>query len=120
MKRSIAKQDSVAPVPSTRLQEVYDLSYGLESAGAVRAMVRTQIYLTVAEHEFLQSEARKTKGTMASVIRDLIDAKMSLPEDVWSSNPLLEETPEDPAWDGIEDASVHLDHYLYGTPKVIG
>jgi hypothetical protein len=80
-------------------------------------MVRTQIYLSVRQQEFLQREANREGETMAAVIRRFIDEKMTVPDDVWKNNPLLEPTPNDPANDLPEDASINLDHYAYGAPK---
>jgi hypothetical protein len=81
------------------------------------SMVRTQIYLTRAEHRFLQEEATRLGEPMAAVIRRFIDEKMSVPEDAWINNPMLEPTPEDPEFEGHEDASLNHDHYAYGAPK---
>lgn len=78
------------------------------------AMVRTQIYLTRPEHEFLQGESARKGKPMAAVIRELIDEKMALPEEVWTRNPLLEPTPYDPGFEGREDGSLNHDYYAYG------
>lgn len=114
-KKPLYNAEDISP---SVVQEVADLSFGIEGPAGGRAMVRTQIYLTVAEHEFIQTEAQRTNGTMASVIRGLIDEKMRIPESVWEQNSLLEETPRDEAWNGPSDLSRNLDHYLYGLPKV--
>lgn len=81
------------------------------------AMVRTQIYLTRAEHGFLQGESARTGKPMAAVIRELIDDKMMIPDEAWTNNPLLEPTVEDPDYQGHEDSSLNHDHYVYGGPK---
>lgn len=80
------------------------------------AMVRTQIYLSTAEHRFLQAEAARRGVPMAAVIRSFIDEKMSLPEEVWTQNPLLA-PPADASFEGPEDGVINHDHYIYGTPK---
>lgn len=98
---------------SARVQEAPSHSLEVREAG----MVRTQVYLTGSEHTFLQREAARTGGTMASLIRQYIDEKMALPEDAWANNSLLDPPAEDPQGDGAEDASINLDHYLYETPK---
>jgi|SRR5688500_16567855 len=90
------------------------------AAERAAAMLRTQIYLTRAEHEFLQSEAARRNEPMAAVIRRIIDEKMVLPDDVWTNNPLLEPTPDDPEFEGHEDSSLNHDHYAYGAPKKYG
>ena len=79
-------------------------------------MVRTQIYLSQAEHEFIQTEATRRNQPMAAVIRSFIDEKMTLPDDVWENNPLLA-PPADPDFKGPEDGAINHDHYLYGGPK---
>ena len=80
-------------------------------------MIRTQIYLNKAEHEFLQAEARRRDHPMAAVIRSFIDERMQIPEHAWTDNPLLRLPVEDPTWKGREDGAVNHDHYIYGTPK---
>jgi len=80
-------------------------------------MVRTQIYLSRREHEFVEQEAARQGQPMAAVIRSLIDDKMEVPNDVWTDNPLLRPPVEDPAWTGAEDGALNHDHYIYGTPK---
>jgi hypothetical protein len=80
-------------------------------------MVRTQIYLTRAEHLFLQAEAERRGEPMAAVIRGFIDEKMRLPDSVWSANPLLDATPEDSSWQGHADGSINHDHYVSGAAR---
>ncbi|MEQ2008481.1 MAG: hypothetical protein ABMA26_17005 [Limisphaerales bacterium] len=81
------------------------------------AMVRTQIYLSRVEYDFVQAQATQRNEPMAAVIRAFIDEKMQLPSDAWTSNPMLEPTPHDPALNLPEDAAINHDHYLYGTAK---
>jgi hypothetical protein len=81
------------------------------------AMIRTQIYLTRVEYEFLSSEASRRNEPMAAVIRELVDEKMRLPDDAWTSNPMLRETPNVEGWEGHEDGALNHDHYIYGGPK---
>lgn len=80
-------------------------------------MVRTQIYLTRSEHEFVTAEALRRGEPMAAVIRGYIDDKMQLPDAAWESNPMLDATPHDPDLALPEDAAINHDHYLYGSPK---
>ena len=77
-------------------------------------MVRTEVYLTRAEHAFLQSEAARRNEPMDAVIRGYIEERMRLPEDAWKNNPMLEPTPKDPDYAGREDGSVNHDFYVYG------
>jgi hypothetical protein len=98
-------RESAAPVPSR----------ALPSAG--EPMVRTQIYLSRSEHEFLQSEAARRNTAMAAVIREFIDEKMAVPEDIWAKNPLLNPPLDDPGFEGHEDGALNHDHYISGGPK---
>lgn len=79
-------------------------------------MVRTQIYLSKPEHEFIQHEAARQGQPMAAVIRAFIDEKMDVPESAWDNNPLLA-PPADPGFVGREDGAINHDHYIYGGPK---
>ena len=78
------------------------------------AMVRTQVYLTRREHEFLQSEADRRGEPMAAFLREIIDQRMSVPEGAWQSNPMLEPTPDVEGWTGDEDGALNHDYYAYG------
>jgi hypothetical protein len=79
-------------------------------------MVRTQVYLTRREHEFLTSEATRRGQPMAAVLRSFIDEKMEIPDEVWENNPLLD-PPADDDFIGPEDGAINHDHYIYGCPK---
>src|SRR5579871_4033124 len=76
---------------------------GVASGTGTGPMVRTQIYLSQAEHDFVQREAARREEPMAAVIRGFIDEKMELPADAWTNNPMLEPTVSDPDWKGHED-----------------
>ena len=86
-------------------------------APAPPAMVRTQIYLSRAEYDFLQTQSGQRGEPMAAVIRSFIDEKMQVPEDAWSNNPMLRPTPADPGFALPPDAAINHDHYLYGVSK---
>ncbi len=88
-----------------------------EEKAAGGAMVRTQVYLTRAEHSFLQQEAVRRGEPMSAYLRKIIDEKMAIPEQAWTSNPMLDPTPGTPDWDGPEDSSLNHDFYAYGAPK---
>lgn len=81
------------------------------------SMVRTQIYLTRAEHGFVTAEAARRGAPMAAIIRGHIDEKMRLPDAAWECNPMLEATPPDSGFALPEDAAINHDHHLYGTPN---
>jgi hypothetical protein len=80
-------------------------------------MIRTQIYLSRREHEFVSAEASRRNEPMAAVIRGFIDQNMELPDDVWTNNPMLKPIAHDPNFVGHEDGAINHDHYIYGTPK---
>ena len=99
-----------------RVQEIADI--GSAGSEPSQPMVRTQIYLSARQQEFLQRQAQREGETMAGMIRRFIDQKMEVPADAWSVNSLLDLPPEDPAAAHLpEDGSANLDHYVYGTPK---
>ena len=108
-KQSDAPRDSLTESPPSHATAVPEVS-----------MVRTQIYLTRAEHEFLQSEGARRNEPMSAVIRRIIDEKMVLPDEAWTRNSLLEPTPYDPEYEGHEDSSLNHEHYAYGAPKKYG
>lgn len=106
------------PAESSVVQEIADVSHHAVGAGEPsQPMVRTQIYLSARQQEFLQRQAGREGETMAGMIRRFIDQQMEVPEDAWKNNPLLEPTPDDPANDLPEDVSINHDHYAYGAPK---
>jgi hypothetical protein len=80
-------------------------------------MIRTQIYLNKEEYDFVRREASRRDEPMAAVIRGFIDAKMEIPEDAWTNNPILKPWPSDPDWESPEDGAINHDHYLSGCPK---
>jgi hypothetical protein len=113
--RRVKKKKYPAPRATTRPVALKDQL--AEAAPAPAAMVRTQIYLSKAEHEFVRSEAKRRDEPMASVIRAWIDEKMETPEQVWQHHPLLTPPADDPSFVGHEDGALNHDHYLYGAPK---
>jgi hypothetical protein len=89
----------------------------VQNVPAPETMVRTQIYLTRKEHEFLQIEADRRGEPMSAFLRRLIDERMQLPETAWKRNPMLDETPDVEGWTGREDGALNHDHYIYGGAK---
>jgi hypothetical protein len=80
-------------------------------------MVRTQIYLSKPEHDFIQHEAVRRGQPMAAIIRAFIDEKMEVPDEVWTDNPLLRSPAPDPNWTARDDGALNHDHYISGGPK---
>jgi hypothetical protein len=105
---------SSAPSPPDVLRDVFAPHFEINETPG---MVRTQIYLTRAQHGFIATEAARRGETMAAVIRGCIDDKMRVPDTAWTANPMLEPTPSDAGPVLPEDAAINHDHYLYGTPK---
>ncbi|MCI0540009.1 MAG: hypothetical protein L0Z50_32790 [Verrucomicrobiales bacterium] len=111
MKAKRAKPISPAPA------ELNEQAVPSSASGPGEPMIRTQVYLTPAEYQFLQAEGERRKEPMAAVLRSIIDEKMRLPEDAWTDNPMLRPTPKDAQFELPEDAAINHDNYLYGTPK---
>jgi hypothetical protein len=110
MKRTRYK---VTPQESAILKEQAAVS----APGGTEPMVRTQIYLSRAEHDFVQAEAARRNEPMASVIRRFIDEHMGVSDAVWNDNPLLQPPVHDPDYVHPPDGVVNHDHYIYGGPK---
>lgn len=105
---------------SSAALEVRDFAPAQSYYTPPEAMVRTQIYLTRTEHDFLMAEGNRRNLPMAAIVREYIDEKMEIPEDAWLNNPLLQPAVEDPAFAGREDGAINHDHYISGTPKRFG
>lgn len=92
-----------------------------EASPAYRAgpapMIRTQIYLSRPEYEFLQAEGKRRDEPMAAVLRGFIDEKMRVPDAVWDNNPLLQPPVDDPDYQPRGDGVLNHDHYIYGGGK---
>ena len=104
--------------PATKsdvLKEALPVLPGTDKPGS--AMVRTQVYLTQAEYDFLQAESSRRDEPMAAILRSFVDEKMAVPVDAWTNNPMLRPAVAEPDWDSPADAAINHDHYLYGAPK---
>lgn len=74
---------------------------------------RTQLYLEDSQYRWLKRRAGE-RGSIAEVVRDLIDAARAPRPDA-ASDPLISYLTEDPAGDGNVDSTVEtLDRDLYG------
>jgi hypothetical protein len=104
------------PPPSGQAHELKEYAGGPFGEGAEKSMLRTQVYLTQAEHQFLRREAFRRGEPMSAYLRRIIDEKMAIPADAWTNNPMLEPTPDD-AIEGPEDGALNHDYYAYGGSK---
>lgn len=109
MKRKVTYSKPGKATASSELKE--------SAVAEPETMLRTQIYLSRAEHDFVEQEASRRDLPMAAVIREFIDEKMEIPDDIWMNNPMLQATVHDPQWEGREDGALNHDHYVYGSPK---
>lgn len=107
------KRTTKYPVPKSEPAVLQDAPM----MAPVPAMVRTQIYLSRAEYDFLQVQAGQRGEPMAAVIRSFIDERMQVPADAWTNNPMLRPTPADPEFAMPSDAAINHDHYISGAPK---
>jgi hypothetical protein len=99
------------------LRDASAITHFPREAAAPANMVRTQLYLNRAEHQFVQAEAARRGDTMAGIIRGYIAEKMAVPDTAWADNPLLAPPAADDTYEGREDGSLNHDHYAYGAPK---
>ena len=102
--------DDFGESSGSRLRETAETTYRVGE----QSLVRTQVYLSKKHRDYLNREATRRGQSMAELLRQWIDEKMNPNADNWESNPLLEETPSDPDFEGHEDASVRGDAYIYG------
>jgi hypothetical protein len=72
---------------------------------------RTQVYLREQEYQYLKQRAAK-EGSIAGVIRSLIDEKLKAPAD-YKNDPFYKWLTS-PIETGISDAAVNHDKYIYG------
>lgn len=73
--------------------------------------VRTQIYLTRDEYEYLSQQSEKRQSSIAEVVRQLIEEKMPKEKD-YEDNPLFAIGKDGLSMDR-KDGSVKHDDYLY-------
>lgn len=110
MKKIRCKQSVEQP------EMLHEQTVGPGSVGS-GPMVRTQIYLSRAEYDFVQAEATRRNEPMASIIRAFIDEQMGISDAAWSDSPLLQPPVHDPDYVHRPDGVVNHDHYIYGGPK---
>src|SRR5688572_11561298 len=103
--KTIRKPAKETPAPYTIPSSAMELKDALVIPPPEPELLRTQVYLTREEHQFLQTEANRLDTSMASVLRDIIDERMRVPEKGWNSNPLLAEPVKDSTFEGHEDGA---------------
>lgn len=103
------------PGKKIKYEDAKGSSMELNDALSIPELVRTQVYLTREEHQFLQGEANRRGATKAAVLRGIIDDRMRVPEGGWAKNPLLAEPVEDSGFEGRPDGATNHDEYIYGT-----
>lgn len=82
---------------------------------AYKTEIRTQIYLTREEYEYLSQQSEKRQSSIAEVVRQLIEEKMPKEKD-YEDNPLFAIGKEGLSM-GRKDGSVKHDDYLYRGKK---
>ena len=86
-----------------------------ESKDELKEMVRTQIYLTPQQRDFLRSEGRRRGVSMAAAIRAMVEEKMKPAGDAWQGNSLLESAAEDASFQSDGSGSAASDETIYGS-----
>ncbi|PID81805.1 hypothetical protein CSB20_01120 [bacterium DOLZORAL124_64_63] len=95
---------------------------GEDSAGNVKGgagreeetgLVRTQVYLTPEQRDFLRNEGRRKGVSMAGALRQLVEERMRPGGSGWEGNPLLDEVAEDASFTGA--GSGNVDEAVYGS-----
>ena len=77
--------------------------------------IRTQIYLTMEEYEYLSQQSEKRQSSIAEVVRQLIEEKMPKEKD-YEDNPLFAIGKKGLSM-GRKEGSVKHDDYLYRGKK---
>lgn len=75
---------------------------------------RTQIYISEEQYQYLKQTARK-EGSIAKVIRNLIDEKLSAPKN-YLADPLYKWVKK-PIKSGVSDLGIEHDKHLYEQGK---
>ena len=107
-----------APLPSGRVVDLLQVPLGRKPSGLNPMLYysmrhRTQLYLDEAQYRWLRQRAGES-GSIAAVVRDLIDAERARRLDP-AADPLLSYLVEEAPAQGAERTSVStLDRDLYG------
>ncbi len=83
------------------------------SVGQAQEMVRTQVYLTPGQRDFLQNEGKRRGVSMAAALRQIVEERMRPEGAAWIGNSLLDEPAKDPSFVGA--GSEDADAGIYGS-----
>lgn len=84
------------------------------SGGEAAELVRTQVYLSVGQRDYLQSEGKRRGISMAAALREIISESMRPAVASWVGNPLLDEVVEDVDFKSSGSGSESVDESVYG------
>ncbi len=87
---------------------------GGDSSSVQEELVRTQIYLSVEQREFLREEGQKSGISMAAALREIISERMKPALVNWEGNPLLDDVAVDPEFKSTGTGSTDADAAVYG------
>lgn len=85
-----------------------------DSSSVQEELVRTQVYLSVEQRDFLREEGQKRGVSMAAALREVINERMKPAVVNWEGNPLLEEVVGDPEFSSSGTGSLDADAAVYG------
>ena len=87
-----------------------------DSASVQEELVRTQVYLSVEQRDFLRDEGQKHGVSMAAALRKIINERMKPAVVSWEGNPLLDDVVVDPGFKstGKGFGSIDADASIYG------
>jgi len=85
-----------------------------DSSSVREELVRTQVYLSVEQRDFLRDEGRKRDVSMAAALREIINERMKPAVVSWEGNPLLDDVVVDPGFKSTGAGSLDADASIYG------
>lgn len=85
-----------------------------DTATVQEELVRTQVYLSVEQRDFLRDEGQKRGVSMAAALRGIINERMKPSVVHWEGNPLLDDVVVDPAFKSTGVGSLDTDASIYG------
>ena len=85
-----------------------------DPASVQEELVRTQVYLSVEQRDFLRDEGQKRGVSMAAVLRGIINERMKPSVVHWEGNPLLDDVVVDLGFKSTGTGSLDADAAIYG------